>query len=171
MCFLLAVGGAHAEPVGHVAALQVAALGFEVGEDGHTSHLATEPASLADVAAPCNRIAFVDGVVHHLHQFVDGKVPGLAPAPVVLHFDDELLIEGMVRERGQVDVVVHVEARRFGKAHGRVLLAIVGELGGRHAKVGIVNASQALLPQRIAVLVHLDFAALDDTSYIRVGDG
>ena len=76
----------------------------------------------------------------------------------------------MVCERSQVDVVVHVEASRFGKGHRSVLLAVVGELGRRNAKVGVVNASQALLPKRAAVLVHLDFAALDDTFHIRVGD-
>ena len=96
--FFLAVGGAHAQPVGHIAALQILFLGVKVGKHSHTGHLATEPTLLADVGTPSNRVSLINGIVHHLHQFVDGEVPSLAPAPVVLHFDDEGLIEGMVRE-------------------------------------------------------------------------
>ena len=76
----------------------------------------------------------------------------------------------MVRERSQVDVVVHVEASGFGKAHGGVLLAFVGELGWRHTKIGVIDTGQTLLPKRVAVLVHLNLAALDDTFHIRIGD-
>ena len=72
-------------------------------------------------------------------------------------------------ERGQVDVVVHVEACRFSETLRCVFLAVVGELCRRNAKISVVNTSQAFLPKGIAVLVHLDLTALDDAFHIRVG--
>ena len=84
--------GFHFQPVCHVRTAQFLHL-FCIGHYGYT--VACE-ALFAYVTTPCNGVTLIDSVVKHFHQLVDRQVVGRSPTPVVLYFQDERLVEGMV---------------------------------------------------------------------------
>ena len=92
----LLVRGVQTDPASLVRALRFDF--FHVGEDGDT---VTSEALFTYVRAPSDRVALIDGVLHGAHEFIDGKVVGLSPTPVVFDFEGELAIEGVMSEGGQ----------------------------------------------------------------------
>ena len=66
---------------------------FSIRHNGHTVACET---LFAYVAAPSDGVTLVDGIVEYLHQLVDRQVVGRSPAPVVLDFQNERLVERVV---------------------------------------------------------------------------
>ena len=153
------VAGAHAAPLGLVATHFGGSLAVGGGEDGEALAGVAE-ALLADVGAPCDGVAVVDGVVEDFHHLINGHVVAQAPTPVVLYFEDELLVEGVMGVRGDADVVVGVEAKALAEALGGVLHAFVVELLGDLAKVNLVDGLDGFEPEGFAVGAVLQFLQL-----------
>ena len=113
---------------------------------GHAGDAVAAEAGLADVSPPGERVTVTHGVVHHLHEFIEGQVVALGPTPVVLDFDDELRVERMVREGGERDVIVRVQAKALHVALRRVGLPVFLELLGQFADITVIDAVKAIDP-------------------------
>ena len=170
--FVLNVFGFHAGPVGHVATHGGGHCGG--GEHAEAFAGAHAEALLADVGAPGNGVAVGNGVVEDLHHFVEGDVVALGVAPVVLDFEGELLIEGVMGVGGEAYVVVGVEAEALVEAFGGVLFAVVGEFLGHLSQIDSVGGADGFDAKELAVFVGLEFfefVALGDGGHHGIGDG
>ena len=136
------LGWREAQPASHVAAPEALHL---LGVD-HVGETVAGEARLAHVATPCYGVTVHDGVVDDLHHLVHRQVVAGRVAPVVLHLNHKLAVEGMVRVGSDRHVVVHVEAERACKGLRRVVLALIGEVLGALAEVGVEDALKAHLP-------------------------
>lgn len=87
-------------------------------------------------------------MVHYFHELVERKVVALCPAPVVLYLYHELLVEGMVCERGERHVVVGIEAERLREFNRSVGFSLVFELLGQFAEVVVVDKAHVVGPYR-----------------------
>ena len=119
---------------------------------GHVSvvlAVATAEIFFRYVGTPGERVAVLHGTVHHAHELVERQVVALGPTPVVLDFQDELGVEGMVRVGGERNVVVRVEAQVvLGISLRRIGLAVGGlHLLGQFAEVILVDVGQIVLPR------------------------
>ena len=152
------LGGLHLQPFSHVAALQALRL---LVVHGIGQSLAAE-ARLRNVTAPGHGVALLDGVVDDAHHLVHRQVVAERVAPVVLYLNGEGGVEGMVGVAGDANVVVPVKSERGCKALRCVALALVGELFGALAEVGVENTLQADLPLRR----QLAGGALGDGSHV-----
>ena len=130
------------------------ALGFgvvhvrKVGFGDDADGFGTAETLLAHVGAPRYGVAVGQRVVDDGHHLVERQVVDRAPHPVVGNLDDELRIERMMREGGDVDVVVHVDRQRCGERPGRILLALVGECFGHPAEILVEDGVEAAFPCR-----------------------
>ena len=103
-------------------------------------------AGIGHIGAPGDGVAVIEGGVDDVHQFVDGEVPGLVPAPVVADFDCEFGVERMMGVRTEGDVVLRVDLHGVAIALCGVGFAVHLELIGDFAKIGIQDAVETLLP-------------------------
>ena len=166
--FVLGVGSLHflavgAGPAGSVAAAHVVLVLF--GGNGGNA-LAAE-ALFADIGTPCEAVAVAHGALHNLHELVEGEVIAASPAPVVLDFEDEGLVERLVGVAGEAYVVVEVEAKHVAEALGGVGLAFVLKGGGVGAEVVFQDEGEFLFPAEGYLLGF----ALGDALDVAVHDG
>ena len=64
---------------------------------------------LAHVGTPSKGIAVAHSALHHFHEIVEREVVAGRPTPVVLHFDNERLVERLVRVGGKAHIVVGIK--------------------------------------------------------------
>ena len=154
--FALAIGGVNLRaglfscPTGLVGTH--AGRGFRVGHGGNAAVLAgaTRETVLAHVGAPGEGVAVAHGAFHHFHEFVERKVVARCPTPVVLHFDDERLVERLVRVRSQAHIVVRIEVEIiFHVAFGRVFLAVDLKALGGFAEIAVDHRGERLFPNGV----------------------
>ena len=75
----------------------------------HNGYTITGKAGFAHVRTPGNRIAGIDSIVEHFHQFVDRQVVRQSMTPVILDFDRELGIERTMCIRCQRHIVGRIQ--------------------------------------------------------------
>ncbi len=132
-CFVTLVGSRQSEPMCHIATREVWTL-FYVWANSNT--IAGET-SLTHVSTPSKSVAVADGIVHHFHELVDWQVVAATPAPVVLNFDDEFLVERMVSEGRERHIVVHVQTERCLISLWSVSLSVHRESLWHYTQVGV----------------------------------
>ena len=128
---------------------------LRVGHGGYATVLARAAAEtfFAHVGTPGKGPTVLHGLVHHAHKFIKRQVVTASPAPVVLDFEDETAVEGVVRITGERYVVVGIEFEVILHEGFRCIFhAFVRELGGALAKVAVEHRLHVLLPDGVDFL-------------------
>ena len=120
-----------------------------------------------DVAAPGHGVTVVHGIVDNGHELIERQVVAEAPAPVVFHLDGKLGIERMVREGGNVHIVVRVDTQGITVAFRRVGDTVLHEGLGNLAQISVEDAVETLGPYGGELAVRI----LHDGLHIALEDG